>query len=311
MITICSQPDNTYFHWQNLIQFYNFKKLGILENHRAVFLVNPKQKPTDFILKFKKQFPDNVFIFNDERVEKHYIPTIKIHGVVKYLEHDTQQQDLVLIDSDIILREPIDYSLFTEDNTVYCSDTKGYLGYQYLKTKGDDIIKDMCDFMGITFDDVVNYNDQSGGAQLYYKGVDGLLDYFREIDDKAPKLYNLMVKHPTYNDYNPPIQAWTAEMWAVLWLLWKRDVKTEIHKELDFRWATDPITMWDTTKILHMAGVTANMKDKFFKGSFIGRSPFNEDFSYINENSITHMYVKEMKELLLDETFKNLIENLK
>jgi hypothetical protein len=164
--------------------------------------------------------------------------------------------------------------------------------------------------MGITLDDVKDQNDNSGGAQLYYKGVDGLLEYFKEVEDKAPKLYDLMVKHPTYNDYKPTIQAWTSEMWAVLWLLWKRDVKTEIHSELDFRWATDDISLWKTNKILHMAGVTAGMKDVFFKGGFITKTPFNTDFDYIRENSITKIYIEEMEELKKDQSFKNLIELL-
>jgi len=164
--------------------------------------------------------------------------------------------------------------------------------------------------MGITLDDVKDQNDNSGGAQLYYKGVDGLLEYFKEVEDKAPKLYDLMVKHPTYNDYKPTIQAWTSEMWAVLWLLWKRDVKTEIHSELDFRWATDDISLWKTNKILHMAGVTAGMKDVFFKGGFITKAPFNTNFDYIRENSITNIYIEEMEELKKDQSFKNLIELL-
>ena len=282
----------------------------MLKDHRAIFLTRINDEPTDFILKFKKQFPDNVFIFRDEREQKHYIPTLKIHGVRKYLQHDNKQQDLMLIDSDVIFREPINYSLFTEDNTVYCSDTKGYLGYQYLKTKGDVIIQDMCDFMGIPFEYVVDKNDKSGGAQLYYKGVKNLLGYFKEVEIMSPKLYDLMVKHPTYNDYKPTIQSWTAEMWAVLWLLWKRDVDTEIHEELDFRWATDNINKWETTKILHMAGVTSTMDDKFYKGNFIRKSPFNEDFSFIKDHSITKKYIEEMEGLMNDPEFKSLVELL-
>jgi hypothetical protein len=96
----------------------------------------------------------------------------------------------------------------------------------------------------------------------------------------------------------------------VLWLLWKRDIKTEIHSELDFRWATDDISLWKTNKILHMAGVTAGMKDVFFKGGFITKTPFNTDFDYIRENSITNIYIQEMEELKKDQSFKNLIELL-
>lgn len=282
----------------------------MLENHRAVFLIRPSDEPTEFVLKFKEQFPNNVFIFKDERVQKHYIPTIKIHGVVKYLEQDTRQQDLMLIDSDIIFRESLDYSKFTEENTVYCSDTKGYIGYQYLKTKGDEIVKDMATFTGIDFQTIVDKNDRSGGAQLYYKGVKDLLGYFKEVEDLSPKLYDLMRKHPTYNDYKPPIQAWTSEMWCVLWLLWKRNIETEIHEELDFKWATDPISFWEKSKILHMAGVTANMKDKFFKGRYINKNPFVQDYSHINSNSITNIYINEMMETKSDNLFKNLIQSL-
>jgi hypothetical protein len=309
MITICSQPDVQYFHWQNIIQFNNFKKLGILESHRAVFLYTEGKSPSEFVVKFKEMYPNNVFYYEDKRKEKSYIPTLKIHGVVKYLEQDTQQKDLMLIDSDIILRETIDYSLFTEDNTVYCSDTKGYLGYQYLRTKGDRIIEDMAKYVGVTLEEIIEKNDQSGGAQLYYKGVDDLLGYFKEVEEKCTGLYNLMVKHPTYNDYKPTIQSWTSEMWCVLWLLWKRGVTTEIHKELDFRWATDNISKWEESKILHMAGVVSSHKDKFFKGGFINKPPFDEDYGYVSKDSITHIYLDEMMDT--KNNFKELIEFLK
>jgi len=312
MISICSQPDEPYFHWQNLIQFYNLEQINSLENHRAIFLYRDGKEPSEFVKKFKKKFPENVFIFEDNRNEKFYIPTLKIHGVVKYLEQDTRQQDLFLIDSDVIFREPIDFRQFEKENTVYCSNTKGYLGYQYLKTKGDDIVKDMCEFIGVSFEDVVKKNDKSGGAQLYYKGIphNVLLDYFREVETQSPKLYNLMRQHKTYNDHKPPIQAWTSEMWCVLWLLWKRDIETEIVKELDFRWATDNLDLWETTKMLHMAGVTREHKDKFFKGDFINKNPFNHNYDYIDEKSITIKYIEEMKNTKESKKYQEFISYL-
>ncbi len=309
MISICSQPDDPYFHWQNLVQFYNLEKLGLLENHRAVFLYRDGEKPSEFINKFKEAHPENVFIFKDTRLQKHYIPTLKIHGVVKYLEQDTKDQDLFLIDSDVIFREAVDFSLFTKDNVVYCSDTKGYLGYQYLKTKGDEIIKSMCAYIGVSFDTIVEKNDESGGAQLYYKGIPHniLIDYFKEVEIQSPRLYDIMRTHITYNDYEPTIQAWTSEMWCVLWILWKRNIETEIVKELDFRWATDPIEMWQTNKILHMAGVTSDSKDKFYKGNFINSNPFNHNYDYVDDKSITKIYIEELINTKNSEKFKKLV----
>ena len=99
--------------------------------------------------------------------------------------------------------------------------------------------------------------------------------------------------------------------------------ETEIVKELDFRWATDDISLWKTNKILHMAGVTAGMKDVFFKGGFITKAPFNTNFDYIRENSITNIYIEEMEELkekhktemselkdAQDEAYKSLVSSL-
>ena len=309
MISICSQPDDPYFHWQNLVQFYNLEKLGLLKDHRAIFLYKAGRSASGFLNKFKEAYPQNVFIFEDTREQKHYIPTLKIHGVVKYLETDVKDQDLFLIDSDVIFREPIDFNLFQKDNVVYCSDTKGYLGYQYLKTKGDEIVKDMCKFIGVSFETIVEKNDRSGGAQLYYKGIphSELLDYFKEVEIQSPKLYDVMRTHKTYNDSTPPIQAWTSEMWCVLWILWKRNIETEIVKELDFRWATDPIEMWETHKILHMAGVTSDTKDKFYKGKFILDNPFIHNYDYVDEKSITKIYIEEIINTKNSEKFKKLV----
>lgn len=311
MISITSQPDNSYFHWQNLIQFYNLRRLGLLTTHKAVFLTRPNETPSEFIKEFKVLFPNNVFIFEDTREETFYIPTIKIHGVRKYLGLFGDKTDLFLIDSDVIFRESIDFSEFNIKSHVYCSDTKGYIGYQYLKTKGEDIVNDMCDFIGIDKKLIMDNNDNSGGAQLYYKDVDNLHDYFYEVEIKSPQLYKLMTNHPTYNDYKPPIQAWTSEMWCVLWMLWNRGVTTSIENELSFAWATDRKEHWFNNKILHMAGVTKKHNDMFFKGKYINTLPFNDDHTYISNDSITQIYVNEMKAMMRDETFGKLYTSIK
>src|SRR5699024_12637212 len=45
-------------------------------------------------------------------------------------------------------------------------------------------------------------------------------------------------------------------------------------------------------KIYHNAGVTQDMKDMFFKGDYINKDPFNEDFSHINRNKASYEYTK-------------------
>ena len=55
-------------------------------------------------------------------------------------------------------------------------------------------------------------------------------------------------------------------MWSLLWNLWLYDHKTIITKELDFSWATDNLDIYEQRPILHMAGVTDDLKNtKFYK----------------------------------------------
>jgi hypothetical protein len=92
-------------------------------------------------------------------------------------------------------------------------------------------------------------------------------------------------------------------MWAVLWLVWKRGSKTQVHKELDFSWATYNITDYYKSPIFHLAGITGdNCKGKFYKGAYTNKNVFVEYlknkalFDDIDKNSATYEYVKLIKE---------------
>ena len=73
------------------------------------------------------------------------------------------------------------------------------------------------------------------------------------------------------------IQFWTAEMWSLLWNLWLYGHKTKVIKDLDFSWATDSIDVYEQKPILHMAGVTEDLKSsKFYKGEYINVDPIEK-----------------------------------
>lgn len=101
------------------------------------------------------------------------------------------------------------------------------------------------------------------------------------------------------------IQFWTAEMWSLLWNLWLNKNKTKITKDLDFSWATDDIKKYEENPILHMAGVTDNLKGtKFYKGEYINVDPIKElsknsnHFDYVDKNSSTIKYIELMKSFI-------------
>jgi hypothetical protein len=81
--------------------------------------------------------------------------------------------------------------------------------------------------------------------------------------------------------------------------------ETKITPELDFSWATDTIEIYEKKPILHMAGVTENLKhNKFYKGDFIEKNPIEflqkdpKYFDYIEKTSSTVKYIDNMKDYI-------------
>ena len=94
-------------------------------------------------------------------------------------------------------------------------------------------------------------------------------------------------------------------MWSLLWNLWLHGFETKIDSELDFSWATDCINVFESKPILHMAGVTENLKNsKFYKGDYINVSPLEKlekdimYFDFVDKNSSTDKYIEIMKSLV-------------
>jgi hypothetical protein len=82
-------------------------------------------------------------------------------------------------------------------------------------------------------------------------------------------------------------------MWATLWNIWYFDYKTEVHKELNFSFATSPISEWYDRKIMHNAGVTDSGKSTlFYKGDFINTEPYSFNFDYVDKTKCSFKYVE-------------------
>ena len=82
-------------------------------------------------------------------------------------------------------------------------------------------------------------------------------------------------------------------MWAVLWGAWKMGAQTKVSPNLSFSWGTSPIADYDRHNIMHNAGVTNSNDGKlFYKGEFINKDPFMEDFSTIDPTSASSKYVE-------------------
>jgi hypothetical protein len=316
IIFITAQPDVPYFHWQIELYVHNFISLGINPDNIHVILSLQGLNPSKGSERLK-DLKCNIHFYKDERNNKSYIPSIKPFLISKWLEEFPQYGKLFFLhDADIIFRELPDFDSLLKDDISYLSDTIGYIGYNYIKDCCDryekkfpesnklQLLQEMCDVVEIDINVVKNNQDGSGGGQYLIKNTDYKL--WDKIYLDCVPLYKSMLDYQKRFPINPgQIQFWTAEMWSTLWNLWKFGIETKVVKELDFSWATDSISTYNTKPILHMAGVTENSKSKkFYKGDFININPIEKlkgdknYFDYIDLNSSTIKYIEVMKSFI-------------
>lgn len=318
LVFVTAQPDVPYFHWQVRIYVHNFVEKGIKpEQIHVIFSIFGRdKKPTEESLSLKS-LGINVHHYLDERKSKYYIPSIKPYLVYKWLEQYPEFGDYFFLhDADIIFRELPNFDKLLNDNKIYLSDTIGYIGYNYImdcceryerqypNSRKGQLLEEMSNIVGISVDKIKQNQPNSGGGQYIIKNTNSSI--WEKIYLDCTPLYNQMLDYQKRFPINPgEIQFWTAEMWSLLWNLWLHGYETQIIDELSFSWATDSLDVYNNHPILHMAGVTDNLKStKFYKGDFINVNPLEklrEDFSffdYIDENSSTTEYINVMKSII-------------
>ena len=310
---VSAQPDVPYFHWQCEIYGFNFQRLGINPNDIVMLFGLVGDEPSDGLKKLAEKY--NVCYYKDTRIRKYYPPSLKPHLIWKYLK-DNPTDKFFLHDSDILFRKLPDFSIFSDDK-IYLSDTKSYIGYQYLldccqrykdkfpQTQDRELIRWMVDEVGIPIDLIYQMDENAGGAQYIFSNQDWRV--WKKIEKDSQSLYDkMMMYQKVYPLSNNPVQFWTAEMWAVLWNLWFFEYETKIDNELDFSWASDNYHVLNQKNIFHCAGITKDNKDgKFYKGDFIENNPIDllkndpTYFDYVSTNSASFFYIQEMKDFVM------------
>ena len=315
IIFVSAQPDVPYFHWQCEIYIHNFVNKGIDPNQIHIIFGLPEgQEELSERASQLKSTGVNVHHFKDDRILKHYIPSIKPYLIKKWLEKDSNHGKLFFLhDSDIVFRELPDFDNLVDNEENYVSDTKGYIGLDYIKSceqkyknkypqlNETPIIDLMSEIVGIN-KFILEQNDQHvGGAQYLLKNQEA--DIWNKIYHDSNKIYfKLLEFQKKYPLDNGHLQVWTAEMWSLLWNQWLYGYRTKVSDSLSFSWGSDDVKKYEQKYILHMAGVTEDKKDhKFYKGDFIEIDPIEKlrdninYFDYIDTESATIKYIDIMK----------------
>lgn len=325
---ICAQPDDTYYTWQVHLWLESLKELG--HSDKAIVLV--------FIPSFRNKnekwqqivdlYPEAEFVFyKDEKNEISqklgiYIPVLRPWCLKNYFyEHPEMKEKAVFYcDSDILFTEKFDISQFINDDINYLSDTNSYINASYFDSKIKDVLPakleeyktldvlaQLTSLIGINRATCEKNNLHSGGAQYFLKNIDG--SFWKKVtnDCLIIRTYLQTINKKFFKSENEGFQSWCADMWAVLWNLWMRDQETKVVPELEFSWASDPITKLDRTNIFHNAGITGDhMFDcpVFYKGKYhLGADPLKDEHLndvIENENTkkyCTHFYASKLVEL--------------
>ena len=304
VVFMSAQPDTQYFHWQVEVLINNFLSLGINPNWIEVLWAHDGN-PSYALLNLAQRYPSVRFFYYPKTVINNfgYIPILRPDILEQHFRKYPLLRGEVIFyhDSDIIFRELPEFDSIHSDHFWYLSDTRSYIGSNYIRSKSEDLFIDLCNLSNIEPGLVRQNEEVSGGAQYLMKGVtsdfwqvvkkDSLALYKFMVDREIQERTNLQNSGQDMTHYNP-IQKWCADMWAVLWTAWKFGVQTKLTSEFDFSWGTSTLDTYNSLKIMHNAGVTEDLKSTYFyKGEYIGKSPFNADLSYVDPNTASAKYV--------------------
>jgi glycosyltransferase involved in cell wall biosynthesis len=308
LIYLCAQPATYYYSWQVDAMLLSFQKYGEMDLTKCHIVcavqgggIDPWfQKVAD---KWKK-LGVGFYWYKDDRKKPRYISSVRPHILEKHWSANPwlETKAVMYHDCDIAFSKPLkvdDKLDESQDKECFLSDTRTYIGPHYLDGFKNNLTEDMCAIVDIPVELVRAKEAESGGAQYMLKpGIDAkywrdvFVDSERLFEEISQKVNKIKKDDPDWH----PLQIWCADMWAVLWNLWKRGYTTPITIDFEFTWGTQPIEMWDKHAIFHNAGVVTNPKDgaPFYKALYMKSSPYLAPD--VDKKWASHNYLELIKE---------------
>jgi hypothetical protein len=294
---VSAQPAIPYYTWQVEVMINNFMEMGVNPNLVDIVCSIENGVIPEAWLKLAQGYPARFFFYNDTRTTKHYTSSIRPNILKQHwLARPEIHCDTIFYhDCDITFTKPVKEWITDEminDEKWYGSDTRWYIGYDYIKGKGDDVLNKMCEIVGIDKKLVEANELNSIGAQYIMKDVNF---YFwerveRECENLFKDITALNKEKKKLDPSHHELQIWCSDMWAVLWGAWKMGKETVCHPNMDFSWATESEETYFSRNIFHNAGITDSHKDLFQKFKFMDRLPYNTDLTIKEKMGSWHYY---------------------
>lgn len=288
---ICAQPETLYYRWQIDTMINSFLQNGVSQSD-VIILSDEKTNEFDVL---REKYPEVNFHRYYSPVHR-YSPAIKPYLMYLYFKDHPEDEQYFYHDCDIVLTKPL--AEFEEG--VFMSDTVSYIGYDYIKSKGQGVLDVLIDTVDIPEEMLVEHKDNSGGAQFVFNTLPA--DMWRLAFRFSYELYmnlseyNLQNKDEYEGTY--PIQVWTSEMWGTLYAMWHYGYFGKVDSRLDFAWSTQTLDKLTNVSILHNAGVT-DQPNLFKKSRYMTSLP-SCDLT-IDESKCSSYYYNKVKEVICND----------
>jgi hypothetical protein len=257
----------------------NFIDMGINPNQIDIVCWKQNGVVPEEWSKLAAGYPARFFFYNDERETKHYISSIRPNILKQHFKANEEiEKDVIFYhDCDVVFTSRIDFDKYLNDDRCYGSDTRWYISHDYILGKGEDVLDKMCEIVGINKEIVKDNELNAIGAQYIMKGIDWR--FWEEVEKDSERLFKEITElnnikkreNPSYHE----LQIWCADMWSVLWGLWKLGKETVCDPALEFSWGTSTESDWHRLNIFHNAGVVNGNDGLFYKADYINRLPYN------------------------------------
>ncbi|WP_343564167.1 hypothetical protein [Sphingobacterium sp.] len=302
MIYLSAQPDDTYFVWQLEIQIANLLSIGVKSSNIHVLIATkPNIGLNPDFLSLIDANQANFFVYEDTRLSKKYLSSIRPNILAQHFIKNPwlKNETIFYIDSDVFFREQINTTVF-ETDTWYFSDTTSYLSSSNIRKYSKSLFDNICKKVGIDPSLVIKNDLNAGGAQSIIRNVDSL--FWQNVEKDCETIYEYLENYNKRVHKSGLVQSWCADMWALLWNALKINRKIQIHKELDFCWPKDHISLWYKKKILHNAGVFHAERESFFcKTLYKKETPYLVNFSNLKKgycSQIVQNFIKKNEHTL-------------
>lgn len=303
---ICAQPAIVYYEWHLEVMIGNFRKNGIRDDHMHIVLGKTDSNSPAVYERLRQKYPTVVIeLYNDTRVSRDYISSLRPNILKQHFSTHPYLTNHAIFyhDCDIVFTKPVHWDTFVEDDMWYLSDTISYVGANYIKSKKLNILQEMCDIVGVSSEKVEAEEHNSGGAQYIMKDVTA--DFWDKVEQDSEELTKYFrrkaAEYHTIPNYHP-IQAWTADMWAVLWNGWYFGHTIKVVDEMNFCWPTNQIHLWDQYAIYHNAGVVSPNDGMFYKAQYTDKYPRGLQLDDYKPTLCSHKYVGEIIDALGEST---------